>query len=150
MFVRADFDIPLKPSPKQSPMSYLRFHKIGIAQLKKELVLSDLIANPSNDIEELYNQYHNTLSTLLDKHAPPITKSSNHPTPKWFNTDISKARSQKRQAERLWRKYKTTFTRSHFRKQINYCNSLISAAKRRIYTDTIKNVKNNPKIYGRN
>ena len=114
MFVRADLDIPMKYNHLQRDITYRRFHKINMSLLKKDLLSSDFIINPSTDVNELYDQYHNTLSSLLDKHAPAITKKIDKPTPKWFCDDINKARREKRQAERLWRKLKTPFTRSHF------------------------------------
>ena len=57
----------------------------------------------------------------------------------------NKARHGKRQAERLWHKFKTPFTRSHFRKQINFGNNIFFAAKCRYYTEKINNVKDNQK-----
>ena len=52
-----------------------------MSSLKKDLLSSDFIINPSTDVNKLYDQYHNTFSSLLDKHAPTINKKIDKPTP---------------------------------------------------------------------
>ena len=42
--------------------------------MKADLLASELINNLSKESDTLYKQYHTTLSTLIDKHAPLHTK----------------------------------------------------------------------------
>ena len=48
---------------------------INIEAFKGEIMNSDLIKNPKGSVVDLAMQYHRVLSTLLDLHAPLITKS---------------------------------------------------------------------------
>mgnify|MGYP003953543213 CR=1 FL=1 len=47
--------------------------------------------------------------------------------------------------ERLWRKEKSLLRRANLQKQVNFCNSLVSNAKSRFYSQQIEKNKNDPK-----
>ena len=52
---------------------------------------------------ELVNQYHKTLSKLLDKHAPKQTKSVQvRPPSPWVSHEIVVAKRRRRYLERIW------------------------------------------------
>ena len=42
--------------------------------MKTNLLASELLNSPSKEVDTLYEQYHTTLSNLINKHAPPHTK----------------------------------------------------------------------------
>ena len=84
----------------------------------------------------LTNMHHLTKKQFQIADKPPA---------KWLNADILKARQSKRLAERRWRKDPSPVNRSIYRRQINYCNRLISDAKKQFYTNSINEVKENPK-----
>ena len=93
----------------------------------------------------LYDQYHNTLATLLDKHAPLKSKNSSDTIP-WFSQEIVEAKRVKRRLELQWRKRKSSpLYRSRFRRQVNLVNRMISSAKSQYYTDCVDAAKENPK-----
>ena len=148
IFISADLNINSASEQNTKSVTFRRFHKINSEQLKHDLLSSPLITNPEVNSTDLYQQYHETLSALLDKHAPPHKKTlSNHKnsTTKWLNENILSARQSKRLAERRWRKNPTPVNRSIFRRQINYCNKIIADAKNKFYTNSINSVKENPK-----
>ena len=53
---------------------------IDLDKFKLDIQKSDLITDPKHSVAELYNQFHKTLESLLDCHAPLKTKtvSQNH------------------------------------------------------------------------
>ena len=56
--------------PKEK-INYRSYRKFDIDNFKNDLTISDLIQNPdTNSATSLYTQYHATMLTLLDKHAP--------------------------------------------------------------------------------
>ena len=87
--------LPTPRSQINATASFRNYHKINKEKMKTDLIFSDLISNPSNDADTLYKQYHTTLTTLIDKHAPLHTK---HTTakyiPGWVNNAVIVARDQ--------------------------------------------------------
>ena len=83
--------------------------------MKTDLISSDLISNPSNDADTLYKQYHTTLTTLIDKHAPLHTKHTKAKyIPGWVNNAVIAAKETKRLFERIWRRNKSHFNRYQY------------------------------------
>ena len=64
-------DVPL------SNYSLTRLHSADTGSFFSELESSKLITNPPDSLDCLLTGYNSTLSSLLDKHAPIITKISN-------------------------------------------------------------------------
>ena len=63
--------------------------------MKTDLIASDLINNPSKDVDTLYEQYHSTLTTFIDKHAPLHTKHTKAKyIPGWLNTAVIAAKDE--------------------------------------------------------
>ena len=113
--------------------------------LSSDLLESELIQNPANTAQELYEQCHNTLSVLLDNHAPVKSKIIKVNTQPWLTSTIVYNKQRKRQMERLWRKEKSSLRRSNLRKQVNFHNRLVANAKRKFYSEQIEKNKNDPK-----
>ena len=56
-----------------------------LIDFKDDLAASAFVANPSNDIDSLYEQYVSSLLDLLDIHAPLKTRRLAKPAPGWIN-----------------------------------------------------------------
>ena len=66
-----------------------------------------MVTNPPEDIECL--EYNDTLSNLLQKHAPLITKEVIlRPNSPWYTAEIGDAKRIHRKAERVWLSTKLT------------------------------------------
>ena len=72
-------------------------------------------SNPSDQIPGLSRQYNSTITELIDKHAPLITRviTIRQKTP-WFSEGLSEAKRQLRRAERRWRQSRLTVHRDMF------------------------------------
>ena len=128
--VVADLNIPRNNSRTVlKTIRYRNLKAINIEAFKDEIMNSDLIKNPKGNVE-LAKQYHRVLSTLLDLHAPLITKSiyAKPPSP-WISPDILASKRQRRYLERVARRNRTALNRSRLPRQAHLCNRLMAKAK---------------------
>ena len=94
--------LPTPRSQIHATVSFRKYHKINKEKMKTDLIASDLISNPSNDADTLYKQYHTTLTTLINKHAPLHTKHTKAKNiPGWVNEAVIAAKETKRLFERI-------------------------------------------------
>ena len=117
-------------------INYRSYRKFDIDNFKNNLTNSDLIQNPdTNSATSLYTQYHATMLTLLDKHAPlkscKVTPNS-RPVNEWITDKILLSKRKKRQLERIWRRDQTDSNRSRLNAQVHLCNRLMSKVKKTI------------------
>ena len=131
---------------KPTVTSFRKFNKIDLASLKQDLASCDLITNPCvSSCIDLYDQYHSSLVSLLDKHAPICTKTSRRQSEKWLCAEFFNAKRLKRRLERNWRRTKTPLDRSKFRMQVNKCNSILNQSKSKYYAGLIQENISNPR-----
>ena len=104
---------------------------------------SDLKTKPE---KELPKQYDTILQTILNKHAPLLTKtvSERPPTP-WMTQEILKAKVRRRRLERVWRRTRYRHNRSRYRVQCNLCNRIMEKAKANFYGNIILEDSEDPK-----
>lgn len=56
-------------------INYRQLKAIDLDALRADLRDSDLCTTEFTDVDEMANCYNSTLQAILDKHAPPKTKS---------------------------------------------------------------------------
>ena len=94
--------LPTPRSQIKATVSFRKYHKINKEKMKTDLIASDLISDPSNDADTLYKQYHTTLTTLINKHAPLHTKHTKAKyIPGWVNEAVIAAKETKQLFERI-------------------------------------------------
>lgn len=146
MCMLARLNVNVTTSFTKKTFSYRKFKKINMPCLKKELSNSDLLLNPRlTSCADFYDQYHTTLSSLLEKHAPLQTKNASRPREKWLSSSFFEAKRRKRYLERKWRRTKSVGDRSAFRRQVNNCNNIIKTSKMNYYSDLIQENLHDPK-----
>ena len=95
-----------------------------------DLSNSDLLMHPKTSLLELTAQLSETLSHLLDKHAPKQTKMIQpRPPSPWMSLDIILAKHRRRYLERVWRRTRSPLDRSRYTKQLHLCNRMMSKSK---------------------
>jgi hypothetical protein len=104
------FKLPFtKPSRVKRTISIRQLKSIDVEAFRKDLSETTFVTDPADDIDLLSVQYHTCLSQVLSQHAPVteriVTDRSGFP---WFTDNCRKAKSEKRRAERAWRKSKLT------------------------------------------
>ena len=117
-------------SQNNATVSFRKNHKIDKEKMKADLLASELISNTSKESDTLYKQYHSTLSTLIDKHAPLHTKHTKAKyIPGWVNDTVIAAKEAKRLFECIWRRDKSTFNRSWYMQKVHQYNRICMQAK---------------------
>ena len=134
--------------PKLPPktITYRAVNKINLAQFKNDLAKSDLLTSTCSNTASLYQLYHTTLSSLLNKHAPIKTRiCSSRPKEPWMSEAILVEKRKKRQLERAWRHSKLQYMHRCLTRQVHYFNHIVSQAKSDWYTRLIDKNKNKPR-----
>ena len=91
----------VKPALPTKTISYRKIKDIDRQILRDELAETKLCLNSPNTLDDLVECYNSTLSSLLDRHAPLLTKRFKiRPLVLWFNNDIKQARKERRRAEK--------------------------------------------------
>ena len=138
--------LPTPRSQINATVSFRNYHKINKEKMKTDLIYSDLISNPSNDADTLYKQYHTTLTTLIDKHAPLHTKHTKAKyIPGWVNDAVIAAKETKRLFERIWRRNKSHFNRSQYMQKVHQYNRTCIQAKSEFLKAKIQDNHHDPK-----
>ena len=97
-----------------------------------------------NTTEELSNLYENTLSLLLEQHAPLKRRVITlRPAAPWYNEEITSQKTERRRLERKWRKTRTTVARQMYVDQCNLVNRPISESKMKFYSSVIEGNSSN-------
>ena len=105
----------------------------------------DILMHPKKSLLEL-TELSETLSHLLDKHAPKQTKKTKPRLPSpWMSLDISLAIRRRRYLERVWRRTRYLLDRSRYSKQLHICNRMMSKSKSDYYTSSLSNNSDNPR-----
>ena len=129
----------------KATVTFRKYHKIDKDKLKTDLLASELLNNPSKEADTLYEQYHTTLSTLIDKYAPPHTKNTKAKyIPGWVNETVIVAKETKRLFERIWRRNKSTFNRSQYMQKVHQYNKICMQAKSEFLKEKIWDNHHNP------
>ena len=128
-----------KPEDNVKSINYRKIKDIDMDTFRKDLSASILCSEyKTMDLNSLVESYNKELGTLLDKHAPTITKTirqrSRGP---WYDHTIHTARKRARVAERRYRKGKSTETYSEFRRLEGRYLHALQSAKTRYYRDLI-------------
>ena len=121
-------------------------HIIDLDNLKNDILNWDLKTKPEKELPKLCKQYDTILQTILNKHAPLLTKtvSERPPTP-WMTQEILKAKVWRRSLERVWRRTRYRHDRSRYRVQCNLCNGIMEKAKANFYANIILENSEDPK-----
>ena len=91
---------------------------------------SDLIRYPTTNATELGLQYDSVLHTLINLHAPLVTKKiSIKPPNPWMTPAILASKRYRRCLEHVWRNNPTALIRSRLTRQTHLCNRQMSKAK---------------------
>lgn len=84
------------------------------------------------------NHYNQTLSTLLDVHAPvkqrTVVVRTNTP---WYNDNVREEKQKRRRLERKWVRTHLEIDHQCYRKQWKVVTSLVHTAKKTFYLDKI-------------
>ena len=111
-------------------MKYRKLQSINIEAFKADIIKSELIRYPKTNATELAQQYDSVRHTVINLHAPLVTKKiSQKPPNPWMTPAILASKGHHRYIERVCRRNLTTLNRSRLMRQTHLCNSQMSKAK---------------------
>ena len=101
------------------------------------------------DLETMASKYNHELASLLDAHAPLVTKRVTSRTkPDWVTEDLLQMKKV-RKAEKTWRKNKNTTNKDDFDRARQQYRKLVRQSEWDHIINTIKNCgKDSKKLYG--
>ena len=104
------------------------FRSIDLPSFRRDI--SQGLGDDNLFVTNLINIYDTQLTNVLNKHAPPKEKSIViRPQQPWFSDDLHLAKSEKRKAERLWRRTGLTVHREIFKEERDKYNKLLVSSK---------------------
>ncbi|XP_067653142.1 uncharacterized protein [Haliotis asinina] len=135
----------VKPINKHSILMCHNISQIQPDSFRQDLVNSNLLTDPPPDVDDHVELFHDTLTSLIDKHAPAVEKKVIlHPHAPWYDVSIRRSKTQRRRAERLWRKTRLEIHRQIYQQCRNATTSLIISAKRKYCLHSIENSMGKP------
>ena len=119
------------PSPVSKHLTRA-IHSIYIERFARDIISSRLIAHPPSNISDLVDCYNSTLTNLLDKHAPLVSKIiRSKPSQPWFTPALNKLESAKRRLERAWSKSHSSDDLKLLRSATNHYHAAVIKDKMR-------------------
>ena len=127
-----------KPTLPTKLISYRKIKAIDLQVLFEEMSTTKLCQDSPNKLNDLAECYNLTLASIIDRHAPLLTKTLTiRPLVAWFNNDIKKARRQRRKAEIRWRRTRSASHFKEFKARKNHTTRLITKARCEFLKDFI-------------
>src|SRR6218665_618399 len=127
----------LAQCPAPSSHSFRRSSSINIEAFMRDLSSSDLVLNPLCPLDDLLCSYNATLSSLLDKHAPIITKSRSHSNNPWYTSYLQAFKSFRRRLEHTYKRTRDPQLLSELKSATNRYHHLLATAKKKFYSSLV-------------
>ena len=103
-------------------IKYRKLQSNNIEAFKADIMKSELIRYPKTNATELAQQYDSVLYTLINLHAPLVTKKiSQKPPNPWMTPAILASERHRRYLERVWRRNSAALNRSRLTRQTHLC-----------------------------
>ena len=132
-----------RPPLLDKTITFRKYKGIDLGSFKRDLNSSSLCqSTPSvisgEGLDELARDYNNTISALVDRHAPLKSKRvRSRPSVPWYTAEINAAKKLRRKAERHWRRTGLHEDFAAFKAQRNRVTYLMNVARKEFYTDFI-------------
>ena len=133
------------PLPTKTVTSRI-YKQLDHHALMSDIQDSELLCNPSPDLDTLCTQYNSALKSALDRHAPEKTRTVTvRSHTEWMNDSILAEKRRRRQYERLWVASKLEVHHQMYKQQRDFVNSLIRQAKVKHYESKVLECGTNQK-----
>jgi hypothetical protein len=117
-FITASVDLQLNHAESVGGVRRRQWRAFDYDTFCDDLRSSVLLRDPPTDAAGLFTCYHDTLQSLVDKHAPfADVKLRAHPNAPWYNLECQMVKVRTRQLERNYRHDKSEANRSAWRQQ---------------------------------
>ena len=132
-----------RPPLLNKVITFRKYKGIDLESFKRDLDSSSLCQSTptvisGEELDEPARDYNNTLSALVDRHAPLKSKRvRSRPSVSWYTAEINAANKLRRKAEKRWRRTRLHDDFVAFKAQRNRVTYLMNVARKEFYTDFI-------------
>lgn len=137
-----------RPSCEPSVKTFRRIHKINLLDFNNDILNSPIFRNNLDvfSLDELVDLYNFTLTDLLNKHAPSISKSikATHSNP-WYNSNLASLKRKRRKLERIWKSTHSEVDRANLRQFSNHYHKQIVHAKQEYHATQVLSNSGSPR-----
>ena len=135
-----------RPKQMKKTVTSRNYRDINLENFKQDIMACNFVTTKSEDIEELSQLYNISLTQVLDKHAPPVTKQvTDRSQSPWFTEECKRLKTSKRLAERRYQKHKLTVNLDLWRKALQDYKLCCTKAKSTYYQQKIAENSGNQK-----
>jgi len=118
-----------------------------VDEMAADLLRSDLIVSPPDDLESMIDSYNTTLRALVDKHVPLRTKrSQERRSARWFDR---KSKRLTRKLERRYRRVRTADAQAAWRQQFDTQRHLFQSKFTAFWLSTVESCQQNLRVLWR-
>ena len=144
LFVHATLKI-IRPIPQRKTVRYRKYRNLDSNQFKQDLIDGFLEKSPST-MDDMVQQYNDTIITALDKQIPEKTKlvRDTHHQP-WFDDKIKKEIILRCKRERDWIRDQSEYSWRAFYNQRRHVSNIIKTAQKNYLKGKIEENKNDYK-----
>ena len=136
----------IKPPLVTKQISFRKIKNISINDFKQDILNSNLHSETPSTLTDLATEYNDILRTILDQHAPLITKCLPvRPLQSWYDTSITTEKQKRRSLERKWRTSQLDDDERVFKTQKNAVTKKIFDFKVDHYSSKVSENENNQK-----
>ena len=126
--VLCNIDLP-RPAPTRKCVIYRKLRSIDMETFSNDIT-SSFVNITGSDLDSLYGCHNETLSCLLDKHAPlQSRKIILRPNAPWYNDELRKLKCEKRRFERRYVNFNLTVHKQMYQVICTKYTSHLEAAK---------------------
>ena len=139
----------VKPSLERKVISYRKTRSIDFDKFRQDLANSSLLSDSSDhaDLDALVGAFNDTLSHLVDSHAPLKTRTITiRPHSPWYTDEIATEKRKRRSLERRWRSSRLSSDYENYVTQCNVVNNMLRAAKVSYYGSIIEGFKHDQRV----
>ena len=146
--VRCSVSIVTSKSIPENTIKMRKTKDMDMNAFKQDLLSSDLVCNPADDIDDLVSQYNMCLKSLMDIHAPIKTVKVKDKRNPLYSSEIHSMRQRKRALQRKYHKSRS----EHDLKSLIQCRDelkeLIKTAKIEHFSKVInENQRDQSKLF---
>jgi len=134
-------------SQSTSACQMRNWREVGVDEVAADLLRSDLIVSPPDDLESMIDSYNTTLRALVDKHVPLRTKQSQERcSARWFDRESKRLT---RKLERRYRRVRTADPQAAWRQQFDTQRHLFQSKFTAFWLSAVESCQQNPRVYWR-
>ena len=140
--------VSISARPSRTVKTIRKFSSINIKDFSNDILASSLYSNPSSTLSKFTEQFHDILTSILDKHAPKKTiECRSTPNKPYYTPEIAEQKSERSRLETIYRndKYKSKENEDNYKDQCKRVRRMITSAKRKYFRHTISTNQNCPK-----